>query len=255
MDRTRFMCTDNASKTLHREPPVGKPLIYTLSRLSHPKSVSVSKAAIVALLFILCCVQPISMAGTIYVYELDGGSHLITDLQQTSSRYRLIKQYSTEPFSKRGYDSSYISQVVHSRFDELIMQAAGAHSLDPALLKALVHVESAFDPFAISRTGAMGLMQMMPGTAARYRLASNQFDPQRNLHAGAQHLRDLLIQFDENIRLAIAGYNAGANAVIKYNGVPPYEETKSHVDKVMELYSKYLKLGFGSATFSLVPNL
>ena len=237
------MSTDNASHTLHRDSPAGKPLIYTISRLTHLTSASIFKAAIVALLFTLCCVQPISLAGTIYVYELDGGSHLITDLQQSGSSYRLIKQYSTEPFSKRGYDSSYTSQVIHSRFDDLIKETAGAHGLDPALLKALVHVESAFDPLAVSRTGAMGLMQMMPDTAARYRLTSNQFDPRRNLHAGAQHLRDLLNQFDGNIRFAIAGYNAGANAVIKYKGVPPYEETKGHVVKVMELYSKYLKQG------------
>jgi hypothetical protein len=202
----------------------------------------VSKSMICMFFASLCCLAVPAKAGTIFVYELENGSRLVTDSDQADSGYRLVKRYSTEPFSKRKVGSSYTSNVVLSKFDELILETADAHKLDPALLKAVIHVESAFDPFAVSRTGAMGLMQMMPGTAAQYNLTVNQFDPQRNVYAGAHHLKDLLKLFDGNIRFALAGYNAGPNAVNKYNGIPPYQETERYVLKVMKLYSEYLKL-------------
>jgi len=222
------------------------PLIQALSSIS-PKilKVTLTRVSLVfttALFFILYCFTAPVAAGTIFVYELENGSRLITDAEQADSGHRLVKRYSTEPFSKRKVGASYTSNVILSKFDELILETADAHKLDPALLKAVIHVESAFDPFAVSRTGAMGLMQMMPGTAAQYNLTANQFDPQRNVYAGAHHLKDLLEQFDGNIRFALAGYNAGANAVNKYNGIPPYDETQRYVLKVMKLYSDYLKL-------------
>jgi soluble lytic murein transglycosylase-like protein len=197
---------------------------------------------VLALITTLYCFTGAAVAGTIFVYELANGSRLITDSDQADSGYRLVRRYSTEPFSKRKVGASYTSNVILSKFDELILETADAHKLDPALLKAVIHVESAFNPFAVSRTGAMGLMQMMPGTAAQYNLIANQFDPQRNVYAGAHHLKDLLEQFDGNIRFALAGYNAGANAVNKYNGIPPHDETQRYVLKVMKLYSDYLKL-------------
>ena len=202
----------------------------------------ISYIFIITLFITLYCFTGPAAAGTIYVYELENGSRLITDAERAESGYRLVRRYSTEPFSKRKVGASYTSNVILSKFDELILETADAHKLDPALLKAVIHVESAFDPFAVSRTGAMGLMQMMPGTAAQYNLTANQFDPQRNVYAGAHHLKDLLQQFDGNNRFALAGYNAGANAVNRYNGIPPYDETQRYVLKVMKLYSDYLKL-------------
>ena len=197
---------------------------------------------IFAMVLATCLYASNLSAGTIYVYELDNGSRLITDTEHPEAGYQLVKKYSTEPYSKRKRGASYTSRVIISKYDDLILEIAEAHKIDAALLKAVVHVESAFDPYAVSRVGAMGLMQLMPGTAAMYNLTSNQFDAQRNLYVGAEHLRDLLDEFDGNIRFALAGYNAGVNAVNKYNGIPPYDETTRYVEKVMKLYSQYLKM-------------
>jgi hypothetical protein len=128
-------------------------------------------------------------AGIIFVYEVVNSSRLITDSDPEDSDYHLVKRYSTEPFSKRKVGSSNTSNVTLSKFDELILETADAHKLDPVLVKAIIHVESAFDPFPVSRTGAMGLMQVMLGTTTQYNLIANQFDPQRNVYAGAHHLK------------------------------------------------------------------
>jgi hypothetical protein len=128
-------------------------------------------------------------AGIIFVYEVVNSSRLITDSDPEDSDYHLVKRYSTEPFSKRKVGSSNTSNVTLSKFDELILETADAHKLDPILVKAIIHVESAFDPFPVSRTGAMGLMQVMLGTTTQYNLIANQFDPQRNVYAGAHHLK------------------------------------------------------------------
>ena len=125
-----------------------------------------------------------------------------------------------------------------SPFDALIVDTARSVDIDPALVKAVMQVESAFDRYAISRKGASGLMQLMPGTADRYGVQS-VFDPGQNVTAGARYLRDLLALFDGDTRLALAGYNAGENAVTRYGGIPPFAETRAYVEKVMELYHKY----------------
>jgi soluble lytic murein transglycosylase-like protein len=103
--------------------------------------------------------------------------------------------------------------------------------LDPDLIKAVAMVESGFDPGAVSPKGAMGLMQLMPETAAQYGVR-DALDPYESLRAGSRHLRDLLDGFDGNVTLALAAYNAGAGAVRRYGGVPAYRETRDYVDKV-----------------------
>jgi soluble lytic murein transglycosylase-like protein len=180
------------------------------------------------------------LAGSVYVYEMPNGSRLITDVQRTGDDYRLIKEYSTTPYRNAPADPApWTARPVESRFDGLISEVAAAYRLEPALIKAVMHVESAFDPYAISKTGAMGLMQLMPETAARYELSRNQFDPRRNITAGVSHLSDLVLQFDGNVRYALAGYNAGAGAVKEHRGIPPYTETRNYVDRVMKLYTLY----------------
>lgn len=112
--------------------------------------------------------------------------------------------------------------------------AARAHSLDPLLLKALVSVESRANPKARSPKGAMGLTQLMPGTAKRYGVG-NAYDPRQNLNGGARYLRDLLTLFREDVHLALAAFNAGENAVIRNgNRIPPYAETQRYVPAVLE---------------------
>ena len=115
------------------------------------------------------------------------------------------------------------------------------YDLEPSFIKAVVHIESAFDPFALSHAGAMGLMQLMPATAAVYQLTQDHFNPNRNVKVGVQHIKDLMERYDSDKRLSLAAYNAGAGAVSKYNGIPPYAETEAYVKKVMSLYKLYKK--------------
>ena len=120
-----------------------------------------------------------------------------------------------------------------TRFDPYIQQVARENGVDPSLVKAVALVESGFDPKAVSSKGAKGLMQLMPETARRYGV-SDVTDPYQNLRAGAAHLRDLLDEFEGNVPLALAAYNAGSGAVRRYGGVPAYPETQDYVKKIQK---------------------
>ena len=125
--------------------------------------------------------------------------------------------------------------VAHYPFRAMITAAAMGEGVDPALVEAVVAVESAFSPRAVSHKGAMGLMQLMPQTA-RLLGVSNAFDPRENLIAGTRHLRDLLHLFRGDLPRALAAYNAGASAVITHGGIPPYRETREYVRLVLARY-------------------
>jgi soluble lytic murein transglycosylase-like protein len=116
-----------------------------------------------------------------------------------------------------------------------IEQAAARHNVDPNLVRAVIKVESNFNPHAVSRTGAMGLMQLMPVTARQLNV-TNPFDPEQNVDAGVRHLRQLLDNFGGDVRLTLAAYNAGVGAVMRNSGVPPYSETRNYVKKITRLY-------------------
>jgi len=125
-----------------------------------------------------------------------------------------------------------------ARYDEYIRGAAALYQIPEQLVRAVIRVESGFDPRAISRTNARGLMQLMPETAERM-MVSDVFDPRQNVFGGVRYLRVLANLFNGDIELTIAGYNAGENAVIHYGGIPPYDETRQYVVKVMEYYRYY----------------
>lgn len=118
---------------------------------------------------------------------------------------------------------------------QVIERYSRQFDLDPKLVRAMIQVESAYDPRAVSRKGAIGLMQLMPATAAELRVA-DPYDPADNVRGGTTYLRQLLDQFDGQLVLALAGYNAGPQAVVRYGGVPPYEETQDYVRRVLRLY-------------------
>jgi len=119
----------------------------------------------------------------------------------------------------------------------MISSAAHRVGLDPRLIEAVISVESDFDPQAVSRKGAMGLMQLMPETADRYAV-QNPFDPRENIGGGTRYLRDLLQRFGGDLRWALAAYNAGEKAVDTYQGIPPYRETREYVTKVLQRYGQ-----------------
>jgi hypothetical protein len=127
-------------------------------------------------------------------------------------------------------DRRYSQEELH----QLVRENALKFSLDEKLLVSMIRAESNFDPLAVSTRGAQGLMQLMPETASAYKV-KNPFNPGENLEAGARYMKDLLQQFNQNLVLALAAYNAGPTSVLDYNGVPPFPETARYVRKVLAL--------------------
>jgi soluble lytic murein transglycosylase-like protein len=130
------------------------------------------------------------------------------------------------------------AMVPPAEIDALVNDNASAQSVDPALVKAIIANESGFNANATSNVGAQGLMQLMPGTAAGLGV-SNAYDPAQNVAGGTKYIKGLLDRFNGDVRLAVAAYNAGPNAVEKYGGVPPYAETQNYVQNVLASYAKY----------------
>jgi hypothetical protein len=126
------------------------------------------------------------------------------------------------------------------KYDLLIFKAAEKYNMDYNLIKAVIKAESNFNPQAVSRAGARGLMQLMPKTAYAYQV-KNSFQPEENIEGGVRYLRYLLNLFQGDLYLSLAAYNAGENAVISYSGVPPYRETRTYVQRVLRFYQEYSK--------------
>jgi soluble lytic murein transglycosylase-like protein len=178
---------------------------------------------------------PLSATAEIFKYRgSDGGIHF-TD-KQMKGNYRLLWRS-----GKKKHKSNYSLARLRKNKAELtpvIDTVAKQLHLHPGLLHAVVMVESAYDPKAISKKGARGLMQLMPATANRYGVVDS-YDPSQNLRGGAEYLRDLLKLFEFDIKLALAAYNAGENAVIKYGKtIPPYRETQNYVKKVLNEFER-----------------
>lgn len=141
--------------------------------------------------------------------------------------------------SERG---AHRSQAGYLSYDELIRKISKKHSMDPELVKAVVKAESNFNPNAVSRVGARGLMQLMPDTA-KYLGVKNIDDPSDNVDGGVRYLKYLMEKFDSKLPLVLAAYNAGENVVRRYNGIPPYKETKRYVKKVLAYKKQYTEGG------------
>lgn len=169
----------------------------------------------------------------IYIYQnIHDGSKLFTDKVQSTRNYRLLWMEQDSPSPSQQFKKNARAFQPH------IQYAAKSYGLSPALINAVIHVESYFNPEAISKAGAQGLMQLMPATAAQYSV-KNPYDPRQNILAGSKHLSELLQELDGDLDLALAAYNAGINAVNKYGGVPPYSETQQYVVKVRKLLDQY----------------
>ncbi|MDE2304362.1 MAG: lytic transglycosylase domain-containing protein [Gammaproteobacteria bacterium] len=188
----------------------------------------------IAIAALLLAAGPACAHTRIYSYVDAAGVRHFTDLPD-DRRYRVFHLHlSGRTESGAAYDPALLARA--SRYDPVIERAAASASVEPALLRAVIVVESGFNSQAVSSKGAIGLMQLMPRTALRFG-AIDPFDPRQNVHAGAHYLRYLLDRFGQNLRLALAAYDAGEDAVER-NGwhVPPYEETQAYVPKVMNIY-------------------
>jgi soluble lytic murein transglycosylase-like protein len=130
-----------------------------------------------------------------------------------------------------------IASYERGDLERVIEEAAASHGVNPHLVRAVVQAESAFNPFAVSRVGAQGLMQLMPDTATRMGV-TDSLDPRQNVFGGAKYLSQLLTRFDGNVALALAGYNAGPAKVARYRGIPPYGETRGYVTKIRTIVGK-----------------
>ncbi|BAP55574.1 murein transglycosylase [Thioploca ingrica] len=190
--------------------------------------------------------QPTSQStGSVKIYRFVDDDNVIhlTD-NPKDSRYRLIYQGGSNvpSFTGNVYSGIDVSPDLHDKYQDyqnLVAEAASYTQLEPALLHAVIQTESAYNPQAVSPKGAVGLMQLMPATAKRFGV-SDRTDATSNIYGGARYLRYLLGLFNNNLNLALAGYNAGENAVIRYgNQIPPYQETKSYVRRVLALYKSY----------------
>lgn len=187
--------------------------------------------------FLLLSLWAGSAQAEVFRYENKEGRTVFTDRLLKDSRYSLVwrssvghlRAASKNKKAKRNWRNK-------KKYVPIIKQIAGKARVSPELIHAVVQAESAYNSKAKSSAGAMGLMQLMPATAKRYGV-SDIWDPAQNLEGGARYLRDLLDMFKNNLRLALAAYNAGEGAVKKYgNRIPPYRETRDYVRKVIGFY-------------------
>jgi soluble lytic murein transglycosylase-like protein len=125
-------------------------------------------------------------------------------------------------------------------FHPIIVRVADHHEVDPALIKAIIMAESGYNPRAISEKGAKGLMQLMPATAEALGV-EDSFNPEQNIKGGVKYFKQLVIQFEGDVKLALAAYNAGSKKVRHYQGIPPFKTTQCYIDKVFTYYQIYKK--------------
>lgn len=182
----------------------------------------------------LLAVASAGAATRIYTYvDADGVKHF-TDMPD-NNRYRLLV-LSPNEMTQSGdhYSANMLARA--SQYDAIIEKAAVSAAVEPNLLRAVIVVESGFNSRAVSKRGAVGLMQLMPATASRFGV-SNPYDPLENVHGGARYLKFLMDRFGQNVRLALAAYNAGEEAVDRNGGqIPPFTETMAYVPKVLKIY-------------------
>ena len=175
---------------------------------------------------LLLCVPAVGIEAAVYSYVDDEGTAHFTDAP-TKTYFRWLPAFGLPPGAN----------LDRGQYADLINFIAADNGVDPALVKAIIRTESNFDQRAISRKGAQGLMQLMPGTAGRYAVG-NAFDPAENIRGGVRHLRSLQDRFPGQLHLAVAAYNAGESAVMRYKGIPPYAETRQYVARVLRLYDQ-----------------
>lgn len=185
-------------------------------------------AMVGAVIVALAWLAPAGLQAEIYQYVSPNGTIALTNVP-SDARYRKIE-----------VESARFHSILSEReLEPLIKRHSSQQQLHPALIRAVIKAESNFDPRAVSRAGAIGLMQLMPQTAVRLDVR-DMFDPDENVGGGTKYLRQLLDRFHGNLPLALAAYNAGENIVDRYQSLPPIDETRQYVRKVLRYYRTFL---------------
>lgn len=169
-----------------------------------------------------------SVSAEIYVYKDQSGVLHFTNTPTSLKYVRYMSEIGS--FRTRAYEAEY---------DDVIAEAARKNDLSFHLLKAMIHVESSFNPNAVSKKGALGLMQIMPENLGLLKI-KDPFDPRDNIMGGAEYIKTLLDRFNGHLDLALAAYNAGPSVVERYNNIPPFRETREYIQKVQK-FTKYYK--------------
>lgn len=181
--------------------------------------------------------KPAAAHIAVYKSVKQDGTAVFSDRQPLNRPYQVMRFdcFACDPVSNINWHTVPLYTKPYNR---IIAKAADEHQLDPALIRAVIHAESSFRPQVISKKGAVGLMQLMPQTAA-FLGVQDSSQPEQNISAGSRYLAQLLKQHNNDTQLALAAYNAGASNVKRYNGIPPFAETQAYVERVVILHKRY----------------
>ena len=204
------------------------------------------KCILKGLLFCGLFVPAIAFAGPVYVFTQPDGTIRFSTKKPSGVKAQVFSAKGAGAYSKMGGISytSYHPSKNHKNYKPYIAVASARYGVSSDLISAVIHAESSFNPKAVSRKGALGLMQLMPFNARSMGM-KNPFSPSENILAGTKFLSRLIAKFRGNERLALAAYNAGEGAVKKFGGVPPYPETRTYVNRVLALREQYRRVQYG----------
>lgn len=196
-----------------------------LESYRHP----IARLLAAATILLACSAVTRPVSADIYRYEDEEGIVHFTDAP-TDKKFKIFLRDLRKDRQLRTHFR--MASGNPKEYEQLIQTSAAKYGVSAALIKAVIQAESGYNPNAVSRTGASGLMQLMPGTARHLKVADS-FNPQQNVDGGVRYLKFLLDTFKGDVSLALAAYNAGLNKVAKYGGIPPYEETRTYVSRVL----------------------
>ena len=176
---------------------------------------------------LFCVAGPVTAGAQIYSWREPDGTLVLSNTPRAGAMSTYAVAHTSSPIRTTRATTSPRAE----RFEPIISATAAEHGVRPDLVRAVIQAESAFDPLARSHKGAMGLMQLMPATAAELNVR-DPYDPEQNIQGGVAYLKSLLVLYDNDEELALAAYNAGRGAVDKYDGVPPYRETRQYIARI-----------------------
>lgn len=198
-------------------------------------------AVALSLLIGVFLAMSVSVRAQVYAYTDENGITVLTSQKPDTTKYQ-VKNYGCFGTCRTGVNWER-TPLKQTEYAMEVNDAASNFGVDKALIRAIIHAESWFEPKAVSKAGAVGLMQLMPATQKRFGV-TDPHDPKQNINAGVAYLAWLMDEFDRDISHVISAYNAGENAVKRHNGVPPFTETQEYLRRVNILYERYYNHAF-----------